>query len=412
MAAAEGLGHLFIIDARVWAKVTSIGMGAAVAYLVLACGTERDNKATLWSVKAVKKYAGMGWARAKPAMDELIAGGFIRPGESHTASKPQYELATYCELVEFETAKNPPAQLNCWEQKVLTDLQAGRQPRDKASRRCAEGLYQRGLLCRDAQGIYKLPEPVTEGFGGHPIWLPNSIVMGTLSGEESPVLRLRGAGCVWTLRLFVDLYSAQNLRDDGGINPRLIWRPFERRKIGEQGAYTVWGFKPGIERLWPTSGPFAAHASRKKAKPEDCYPTWESIYLMEAMGLFSFVPHIFENDTATAEPIHAYGIGGPSEAPIEQEIGSAADDAARAMVLPSKLDEAIEDGFEYFCPILKTKPMAQMIGVARLTYRPHTRRTSAWFAELNQNAHALIDTFGKLTEKAEASASLREANYA
>jgi hypothetical protein len=412
MAAAEGLGHLFIIDERVWAKVTSIGMSAAVAYLVLACGTGRDNKATPWSIKAVKKYAGMGWARAKPAIDELIAGGFIRLAESHTVSHPRYELATLARLVEFQTAENSQSPLGFDERRVFTNLQEGRQPESKTARRFAEGLCRRGFLCRDAQGIYKLPEPATEASGDLLIWLPNSIVKGTPSGEESPVLRLRGAGCLWTLRLFVDLYSAQNLRDDGGINPRLVWRPFERRKIGEQGAYTVWGFKPGIGKLWPTCGPFAAHESRKKAKPKDCSPTWESINLMEAMGLLSFVPHIFENDTAAAEPIHPYGIGGSSEATIEPLIGSAADEAARAMALPSKLEEAIEDGFEYFCPVVKTKPRAQMIGVARLTYRPHTRRTAEWFAELNQNGHALIDTFEKLTDKAKASASVREANYA
>ena len=412
MAAAEGPGHLFIVDARSWGRVTSIGMSAAVAYLVLACGTKRDNKATPWSVKAVKKYAGMGWARAKPAIDELIAGGFIRLGESHTASYPRYELATYRELVEFETSENPQSPLGHDERRVFTNLQEGRQPGNKTARRFADRLCRRGFLCRDAPGIYKLPAPVTQASCDRPIWLPKSIVMGTPSGEESPVLRLRSAGCLWTLRLFVDLYSAQNLRDDGGINPRLIWWNFERRKIGEQGAYTVWGFKPGDKRLMPSSGPFAAHESRKKAKAADNSPCWDSVHLMLDMGLLSFVPHIFENDTATAEPIHAYGIGGPSEAAIEQEIGAAADEAARAMVLPSKLEEAIEAGFEYFCPVLKTKPMAQMIGVARLTYRPRTLRTAEWFAELIKNGHALIDNFDKLAEKAKISALLREANFA
>src|ERR1035437_5233336 len=368
MAAEEGRGHLFIIDARVWAKVTSIGMSAAVAYLVLACGTGRDNKATPWSIKAVKKYAGMGWERAKPAIDELIAGGFIRLGESHTASKPRYELATYCELVDFETVKNPPAQPNCYEREVLKDLQAGRQSRKKTFRRFAECLCDRGLLCRDAQGFYILPEPVTEASGDHPVWLPKSIVMGTPSGEQSPVLRLRAAGWLWTLRLFVDLYSAQNLRDDGGISPRIIQQKFDRQKIGQQGVYILWGFKSTESTHWWT-GPFAAHRSRTKTETEDESPAWQRLGLLRSMGLLSFVPHIFENDTDAAEAVHPFGIGEIAEDPLERKIGNSADSAARAMALPSKLEEAEDAGFGYFCPVPKTMPTAQMVGVARLTYR-------------------------------------------
>jgi hypothetical protein len=130
------------------------------------------------------------------------------------------------------------------------------------------------------------------------------------------------------------------------------------------------------------------------------------------MGLLSFVPHIFDNETETAEPIHVYGLGETAEAPIEREIGAAANRAARAMCLPSKLLEAESDGFEYYCPILSTKPTAQMVGVARLTYRPRTRRTAAWFDELHKNGAAWIEAFNKLAEKGEKASLRRTANYA
>jgi hypothetical protein len=313
--------------------------------------------------------------------------------------------------VKHEAAKNPPATLDYLEQKLLAGLRARNQPWNKTGRNRAERLCARGLLCKDAQGIYKLPEPPTEDSGVNSIWLPNEIVTRTTRGEESPVRRLRSAGCIWTLRLFVDLYSAQNLRDDGGISPRLIWRSFDRREIGEQGAYVIWGFRPG-QSLHRWTGPFAAHSSRRKAEPQDESPAWKSLQLLQSMGLLSFVPHIFENGTDTAEPIHAYGIGATGEVPLEREIGDAADQAARAMALPSKLEDAEEDGYEYFCPILKTKPTAQMIGVARLTYRPHTRRTAEWYAELNRTAPGWIETFGTLTTRAESASFMRAANYA
>jgi len=410
-AVAPLKGGFFAIDARIWARVTACGMNESAAYLVLANGTGRNNKGTRWSTNAVMNYTGIGWERAKNAIGRLIAGGFIRCAESHTEARPCYELATYRELVDHEAATNPPAKPDYFEQELLSGLQAGRQPTNKTGRNRAERLCQRGLLCRDAQGVYKLPEPATEDSGDNSIWLPNEIVKGTLSGEESPVRRLRSAGCIWTLRLFVDLYAAQNLRDDGGISPRFIWQEFDRQKIGEQGAYAVWGFKSG-NSFHGWTGPFIAHQGRTQAKPKDQSPAWESLHLLKNMGLLSFVPHIFDNDTDTAEPIHVFGVGGIAEAPREQEIGEATDLAARAMALPSKLAEAEENDFEHFCPILKTKPTAQMIGVARLTYRPHTRRTAEWFAELNRAAQGWIETFDRLAEKGEKASYQRAANYA
>jgi hypothetical protein len=80
--------------------------------------------------------------------------------------------------------------------------------------------------------------------------------------------------------------------------------------------------------------------------------------------------------------------------------------------LPSPLATAEEDGFEHFCPVLHTRPFAQMVGVARLTYRPCTRRTEGWLAELRQAAPGWIKTFEKLAEKGEEADFLREENYA
>jgi hypothetical protein len=124
------------------------------------------------------------------------------------------------------------------------------------------------------------------------------------------------------------------------------------------------------------------------------------------------VLHIFENDTNAAEPIHVYGIGGHGEARIEREIGGAANQAASAMCLPTKLEKAMEDGFHYLCPVLRTKPSAQMIGVARLTYRPRTKRTAARFEELHQSAPTWIRIFTDLAATGETATYRRMTNYA
>lgn len=403
-------GEFFAIDSRIWAKVAVNGIGPESAYLVVACGTGRDNRSSSWSTSALMKHGGMGWERAKNAIDLLTQKGFIRHAQSSTPDRPRYELATYREVLESELARNPPAVPDYREQRVLAELEAGRQPTNKAARNRAENLCKHGLLVRDAQGRYGLPKPDTGESGDTLLWIPNTIATGTSEGEESPVKRLRSAGCAWSLRLLVDLYAAQNLRDDGGISPFVLWQDFDRIKVGEQGAYTVWGFKEKTAmHRW--AGPFLAQKTRPKLEKGDS-SAWPSLNLLIRMGLLSFVPHIFENDTPDAEPIHVYGIGGTAEEPLEQQIGSAANEAGIAMCLPSKLAEAEENGFNHFCPVLSTNPTARMIGVARLTYRPHTRRTGAWSADLHQTGPIWIREYQMLTQKANEIAARMIQKYA
>lgn len=77
MAAEPQKGRFFVIDARIWAKVTARGMNEAVAYLVLAYGTGRDNRTTRWSSKALHKHAGIAWTRGQAAIESLIQARFV-----------------------------------------------------------------------------------------------------------------------------------------------------------------------------------------------------------------------------------------------------------------------------------------------------------------------------------------------
>jgi hypothetical protein len=337
-------GEFFKVDSRNWREVTELGMNPAVAYLILANGTGRDNALTSWSTESVITYGGIGWKRAKEAIEILEQNGFILQTDSSTVARPRYELMKYVEQ----------------------DSRPGFE--------------------EDASG-----ETI--------IWLPNALVQGTIKGEEPPVKRVRSAGCLWTLRLLIDLYAAQNLRDDAGISPQVIRENFERKKIGERGAHTIWGFKYA-QRTLTWIGPFAAHKKRKKESQEADHPAWTSVKQLERMGLLSFVPHIFENDTNDAEPLHPFGIGRRGELPIETDIGSAAQDAAFAMLPAHWTDRAACDGFERFCPILSTNPTAQLVGVARLTYRPHTGNVGAWYSRLMENGPTWIKAFRQMEENA------------
>ena len=63
----------FAIGPNEWAKACGLGLNPAVALLVLARGSGRDNITTAWSAEAIAKHTGMSWRRAKAAIDTLEA---------------------------------------------------------------------------------------------------------------------------------------------------------------------------------------------------------------------------------------------------------------------------------------------------------------------------------------------------
>jgi hypothetical protein len=241
-----------------------------------------------------------------------------------------------------------------------------------------------------------LPETAEAATEDERIWIPNSIVMGTANREMSPIRRLRSAGDLWALRLFVDLYFHHNLRDEGGVSPAFLREQYERRRVAEHGPYIIWAFRPDKCSL-SLKGPLTPHKSRPE-KGKQAHPAFESLELLEQMGLIAFVPHLLENDSMDAEVVHAFGRGGKSELPIETAIGEAAYAAAVEMGA-WKIEDAEREGYEYFCPVLRTLPNVRMAGIARLTYRPHTSRTSAWYARVQESGETWIECYRELQLK-------------
>ena len=93
-------GGFFAVDARIWAKLCVPGMmNEAVAYIVQARGTGRDNRTTTWSVESIERYTGISRHRAAAAVKNLQAKGFTRLLRGGT--KPKYDLVPFSELPSF-----------------------------------------------------------------------------------------------------------------------------------------------------------------------------------------------------------------------------------------------------------------------------------------------------------------------
>lgn len=383
-------GGFFAIDRRTWSTICDqCSIGEMAAYLVMAQGTGACNRETAWSTKSLKTYAGIAVNRGTEAIDGLTQKGFVTRAEASTRMRPRYEIRSYAEWHAGHAGRIKAQQQ---EYVSLLSRLRTRQKLRKHEARLAQMLIREGLVAHHPDDSYSAVSISSEPDF---IWLPNEIVTGA-ADEESPVKRLRSGGDTWTLRLFVDLYYEQNLRDDCGISPMIIWENYTREQVGERGQYIVWGFRgKNLSANW--AGALLPHQYRPKQANGDS-GFWVSVRALQQQGLLTFVPHLWDQYPANGgEVLHAYGIYGAGEQP-EREIGTAAHSAAQAMVPDWKLAKG---DYCHLAPIVRTMPNVQMVGVARLRYRPKTRRTRAWWSELSSKAPSTVATYEKMGKSAE-----------
>jgi hypothetical protein len=65
----------FSIDRGAFRCAAAGGLNAALAYLIMARGTGRDNRTTQWSVNAIEKYTGISRPNAAKAVKDLLDRG-------------------------------------------------------------------------------------------------------------------------------------------------------------------------------------------------------------------------------------------------------------------------------------------------------------------------------------------------
>jgi hypothetical protein len=324
-------GHFFAVDRRVWAHACAMGLNPAVAYLILARFSGRDQRTTAASTQAVMTHAGLGHTRAKAAIQALVAAGVVDCTQG--GIRPRYVLRAAADIPGLLSSGDPDAD---W------------------------------------------------------IWLPNSLVTGAAS-EVPPVERVRQVQDVMTLRLFVDLYHAQNLVDDGGVSRRHIGQVFERTKLGEHAQYAIWGFVQRTKFVGWTELTNCHHREVTKAEKKRGLNPGADFFVREQrlteLGLIEWVPCLFESDSADAEMLHPCGQGGTGS--IEDRLGTVAHAAGLALLAEWQCRQA-EDQELIVVPAPRHFANVAMVGVARLRYRPHTSKTAAWWAELQAKADGFL----------------------
>jgi hypothetical protein len=390
---------------RAWARACGLGLNPAVAYLVLARGTGADNRATTWSVQAIETYTSVSRGPAHEALKALRRAGLVRVLREGT--RPKYRLVPAHEVPGCEG--HPPAALDQIERRFLEQLSpdgsrvASRASRDwdyHVPKAVAQELVRKGWA-RELGGNQFARISYDPEAAARPdwTWLPNELVTGA-AGETPPVELVRQTQDVMTLRLLVDLYHAQNLREDGGVSRKLTWQEHERFEVGRQAQFTVWGFryKSGYV-TW--SGLIACHRREKLTEEEEAAGKNPGVDFfrrqgqLTRLGLLEWVPHLVEGAGPEAEIIHPLGDGGSED--LEDRLGAAAEEAASLMLTEGQHARAMENDLR-LAPVPRHVAEVQLVGIARLRYRPRTRMTAAWWAELQAKGERHLARYRGLVE--------------
>lgn len=421
----DGRGDFFAIDHRLWAKVCGLGLNAAVAYLVMARGTGGDNRTTSWSANAIRKHTGIGPKRAGEAIDQLIRAGLVRKVKDD--GRPRYQLAAANNLAEGSDAR---PDLDQYEEAVLRDFQQfnggwiftpkntryGKQwslsnPYKHAVRLAAKGYLRDG----GGQQFQLITNPAgveaDEEYQPDWTWLPNSIVDGA-ADEPGPLERIRQTQSLVALRIFVDLYHTHDLVQDGGVSWKHgsgIRHAYDRLKVGQQGPYIVWGFKPAKYTVWGSAVAVAPHYDSTQPEAQRAPAFWKGLGTLEKLKLVEPVAHLVESsESSTAEIVHPLPAGASGEEG-ERAITAAAAEAGRALVTEGQWGWALDQGVRLFVPVDAALEDVAVVGVFRLRYRPRTLATSIWYAGSAEWAE-LVGSYEAITGKArgEQNATSRE----
>lgn len=384
-------GGFFHIDRRTWRLLCGRGdMHEVAAYLTIAQGTNASNRLSSWSAKSIEKVTGLHSSRARAAIERLIANGYLARTEDSKRTRPHYELQPF--TVVHAIALSEAQREEAYRYRRMVEAIADKTER-KAVRLLLSEYIIRGLAWKVDDGHSIAPAPAPEL-----IWLPNTLVIGTIEGEKSPLRRLRSSGDLSALRLLVDLYYAQNLSADGGVSRRVMHQNYERKRLGERGRHVIWGFQP--ERCTvnpqPETQSFWDVASKSGDYVSQDNHVWEAVETLLRMGLIHCVPHLVENEDPDCEIIHGCAWDQSGEA-VEVELADLAEAAGKFMLDEEMYRVATEvEGWNVVLPMWDTQTKVQMVGIYRLKYRPQTSLTSDWMSRMHESAEEWRKMYEKL----------------
>jgi hypothetical protein len=163
---------------------------------------------------------------------------------------------------------------------------------------------------------------------------------------------------------------------------------FDRVKVGQQGAFVVWGFLSkhmtaayGLARQFHT-GQFTKRDDGTRCDAGWDAAFWPAVHALRNVGIVEPVGMLLDGDDPEAEIIHPYAMRGGE--PAERELARAASEAAAAMLTEGQVTWAEDRGY-HLVPVQQHISKATLVEIFRLRYRPHTKATGAWYAQMKES---------------------------
>jgi hypothetical protein len=384
----------FAVDRGAFRCAAVGGLNSAVAHLIMARGTGRNNRTTQWSVHSIEQRTGISRPNAARAVKDLVDRGIWR--KIREGQHPIYEVVpgneipsgpfTAADQATIAAIRNGKADEAAV--KALVARGIAKQTASRRSRRSYANPYAAGLELDEAT-IAALTEPLT-------VWLPNTLVDGA-ADEVPPIELIRQTRNLPALQLLIELYSVQFLPNYGGVPRELLKMLFDRAKVGEQGPFVVWGFRSkhmtagrSLARPFFT-GQLTTRDDGTRVDAGLDASFWPAVHTLTDLGLIEQVGMLLDGDDDESEIIHPYAIRGGE--PAERELAVAAQMAATAMVTEGQLNWAVENGYCHLVPVRKHIANATLAELFRLKYRPHTSATAAWFALMQQTTAKYLENY-------------------
>jgi len=401
----------FAVDRGAFRCAAVGGLNAAIAHLIMARGTARDNRTTQWSVHSIEQRTGISRPNAARAVADLVKRGIwkkVRDGKH-----PIYEAVLGNQV--------PGGAFTAAEQAAIAAIRAGDDPPNESTA-AVIALVARGIVEQialpslrrkrrsysnyypasptpsapyklDQAAIAALTEPLA-------VWLPNALIDGA-SDEVPPVELIRQTRSLAALRLLIELYAVQFLPNYGGVPRELLKVVFERAKVGEQGPFVVWGFRPkhmitglGLARPFLT-GEISTRDDGARLDAGWDASFFPAVQILTDLGLVEKVGMLLDGSDNEAEIIHPYAIRGGE--PAERELAATAELAAQTMLTEGQLTWSQDEGY-HLVPVRKHIANAAVVEVFRLRYRPHTKATSAWYGLMQQTTAEYLNQYRALTK--------------
>jgi hypothetical protein len=383
-------GEFFVVDRRSFSAACGLGLNPAVAYFTIARGAGSRSK-SLWSVDAIERYTGMSRSKAKLAINGLLEAGMLtREG---AITRPVYSIVPAHELNSMRLSDTELKLLDLWPARSVQISPQHRGDRDLCR------LLARGYLTDDGDGRVSKTNP-SPAEPQH-VWLPNTLVDGA-ADETAPLALLRQMQDVRRLKLFITLYDNHNLPDDGGVTRASLWQEHKLIRVGQRGASTIWGFASADTTTKAFPGPlsqtFMTGQMDENRQDLGWKDFWDAVSGLRTCGLMEFIPHVFESTGQEAEILHAYPIDAAACEPWELSVAVAARAAAMSCLTSGQRDWSGAKSL-HLLPVPAHMTNVAVIGVARLRYRPRTRKTAAWFAMSKERSQAWQAAYEKIVRE-------------